>query len=263
MTSARWAVTDLDGTLVFSGSGRQGVIVDDYGGERFGVTTASARADLSRICLSGALVVVTTRTSNQFRRLSFSHEVPYALTSNGARLLVHGVESAQWLDETRSLTGRLRPVSEVHAILRSACDRLGQESPRRADEWLFVIVHGTVMAAGSTYAVVRSALRSTGWVAHRSGRKIHVVPRTLDKAVAIDRFRRTQGVSAWCAAGDSAADTSMLAQAERAIVPRGGPAALHLGRLPHVEVTAGSGLAASAEVARRLGAFVLGMGVAH
>lgn len=260
------AATDLDGTLVFSerglgtrpGAGHHAVEVLD--GRPAGWVPVEAVADLTALAVSGRLVPVTTRSLEQYRRITLpGPPPPWAVAANGGQLLRDGTVDAAWDARVhRTIAAGSAPVGEVLARL----------SPLATQTWVRVVrdVAGlfTYLVATDRAAIPAGVLDElVAWAAPRGldvsqqGRKVYVVPRSLTKEAAVAEVVRRAGTAGLVAAGDSRLDAGLLAAAAAAIRPAHGELHLTGWHRPHVVVTASTGAAAGAEIAAWLRAAVL------
>lgn len=266
-SGALLAAADLDGTLVFSerglgtGPGAGHHPVEALDGRPSAWVLVEAVPDLTALAVSGRLVPVTTRSLEQYRRITLpGPPPPWAVVANGGQLLRDGVVDAAWDARVHeSIAAGSAPVGEVLA-------RLG---PLAAQSWVRVVrdVGGlfTYLVATDRAAIPAGVLDELAvWAAPRGldvsqqGRKVYVVPGSLTKEAAVAEVVRRAGGAGFVAAGDSRLDAGLLAAAAAAIRPAHGELHLTGWHRPHVRVTASTGTAAGAEIAAWLRAAVLG-----
>jgi hypothetical protein len=257
------AAVDLDRTLVYSPSAllldenqpqvRRLVCVEIYRGRPLSFVTESAADGIVGLNERGVLVPVTTRTVEQYRRISLPGPAPkFAVCANGGRLLRDGVED---LDFTAAVEARLAesgaPLAEVYAELSRV------SSPTSAS-----FVEQIRDASGLfCYAVVERESLPTGWIEGLSafaterswgisvqGRKVYLVPSALTKAIAAREVADMLGYDVLLAAGDSLLDAELLEVADAAIRPAHGELDAAGWTRDHVQVTAAAGVLAGAEI---------------
>jgi hypothetical protein len=258
-------ISDLDQTLIYSAaalrlagpdeSAPRLMCVEIFEGRPLSFVTDVAARHLVHLAETGAFVPATTRTVEQYQRISLPGPRPkFALCANGGRLLRDGIED---LDFTGAVAERLSstgaPLAEVFDELQRVSDVGGTTS----------FVHRVREASGLfCYAVVDRPAMPQGWVdeltafaADRSwgvsvqGRKVYVVPTALTKAAAAREVADMLGASRLVTAGDSLLDAELLDVADAGIRPRHGELAASDWVRPHVEVTAGRGVLAGEEIA--------------
>jgi hypothetical protein len=251
--------TDLDGTVLFSeralGLDRPDPArlrpVDVVGAQTYGYMTDAVQAHWSRLVGTGALVPATTRSVPQYTRLRLPGPAPrYAVVCNGARLLVDGESDPGWERTVRAAmaTGGA-PFDEV----LSAANRWGHErgfAAVRFVEDFFVYLSVQVREDWLTgfAGEVAAWCRSRGWRASLQGRKLYLLPATLDKAPAVAEVAARLGATRVIAGGDSLLDERMLRDADAAIRPAHGELHVTGYTAPNCRTTVGRGAAAGDEI---------------
>ncbi|MBN1174119.1 MAG: hypothetical protein JXA67_18245 [Micromonosporaceae bacterium] len=251
--------TDLDGTVMFAISQPPaGVVTVDTIGDAY--MTGTAARTWSRLTAAASLVPVTTRSITQYGRLMLpGPPARYALVCNGGLLLVNGAPEHAWEQAVR------RDLSGAAAGFRTVW--------KQATRWYaargFNLVHAVdeffiyLTAVQREHWLLEFAKEAQAWTAPRGwqaslqGRKLYLVPQTLDKAVGVARLASWIGAGEVYAGGDSLLDARMLREATAAIRPNHG----ELHRMSFVaercEVTVEDGLGAGEEIlawyARRAG----------
>ncbi|MBK6872315.1 MAG: hypothetical protein IPJ14_17690 [Kineosporiaceae bacterium] len=249
------AVTDLDGTLVFTAAQAEPgqVVVDRYPNGRIGVLDRRAAEAFESLTDEGCLAVVTTRTIVQYTRMQLPGSPP-ALVDNGWRFLPAGREpDPDWtamVDAEVAATSA--PLAEVLDLLDVALAHL--RSPvcqLRSDRFAQISV-----ATGDLSDWVDQASRliaDRGWRLSPEGRRATLLPLVVDKGELWDRAAQRLGVEAFRAAGDSGLDLGLLSRAHESRSPAG--SLLHREHLTTERtapagwaVTAASGPAGGAEI---------------
>ena len=228
---AALVAVDLDDTLIYSPraiartGGPAAELVRVEPDRPAGASRASAelRRRLDDFAdLGGAAIVVpvTSRTAEQALRVRPLGSEPFRLIAcaHGGELLEGGRAVAAWRRGTeRLIAGALRHRGAAEALLER---RLQRPAGLRDGDGLFWF--GRVDEVGVLDDRAGAELASLGWKVVVERHRLHVVPRRLDKAVAVERLRRHLGVGTVIAIGDSALDAPMLAIADLAIAPRHG-----------------------------------------
>ncbi|MDE7312547.1 MAG: HAD family hydrolase [Eubacterium sp.] len=226
--------TDLDQTLIYSykhdiGQNRQ--CVEVYQGREVSFMTQETFRLLGKLKERACIVPVTTRSIEQYGRIALGiGSLPYALVCNGGVLLLHGEKEKAWYEKSLELA------QESRAELKAARRILELEADRtlevRLVEGLFLFTkcrnpQQTVarleqeLYAQEEKGGTKQELHPRTVQVFRNGEKVYAVPRGLNKGAAVARLRELVGAKAVFAAGDSAFDLPMLAQADFAAAPPG------------------------------------------
>lgn len=256
--------TDLDRTLIYSSSSlmladteetvQRLVCVEVFKGKPLSFVTERAAGMITDLAEAGMLVPTTTRTVQQYQRISLPGPRPkFALCANGGRLLREGVED---VDFTAWVTDRLQSAGAPLAEMLAELTRVSTSGPGHR------FVEKIRDASGLfCYAVVDRKHLPDGWVedlagyaADRSwsvsvqGRKVYLVPTALTKATAAREVADLLGADRLLAAGDSLLDGDLLEVADAAIRPAHGELADLGWRRDHLEVTTAHGVLAGEEI---------------
>ena len=256
---------DLDRTLIYSRTAidrtggdptAEGAVdpaelrcVEELDGAEQSFMTVGAIAHLLDLRERATIVPTTTRTPAQFERVRLpGGPTRYAVTSNGGRLLVDGVDDLDWHRAVRrTLAGRSAPLDAVVAELDR---RIGPwtRSRRVADDlFCYLVVDLPAMPADFLPAWA-GWCDERGWVVSRQGRKVYALPVGLTKDAAVTEVLRRTGATRLLAAGDGSLDAGMLSLAAAAIRPPHGELAESDWRRPHVAVATAAGIRAGEEM---------------
>lgn len=224
--------TDLDQTLIYSYKheiGQNRRCVEVYQGREVSFMTQETFRLLQKLKERACIVPVTTRSVEQYRRIALGiGSLPYALVCNGGVLLLHGKKENAWYEKSVELA------QESRAELKAAKRYLELEADRtfevRLVEGLFLFTK--CRNSQEVAARLRRELcpqEAAGCVKQEpqkvqvfcNGEKVYAVPCGLNKGAAVARLRELAGAQAVFAAGDSAFDLPMLAQADFAAAPSG------------------------------------------
>lgn len=220
--------SDLDNTLLFSYKHRQptDLCVEYLEGKAQGYVTEAALRLLPRVQKSALFVPVTSRSIAQYQRIRWPEGClpKYAVTTNGAILLVDGKEDRAWREESKALVDPWRgEMAQVEALLP------GIPAIRRFrmidDMYLFAACDTPEEAQQGSLPFQGT----TGLDVAVSGRKVYFFPPSINKGDAVDRLRERFAPQQVICAGDSVIDLPMLCKGDAAIVPHG---ALLAGRGP-------------------------------
>lgn len=230
------AATDLDRTLIYSRAAWQIpgieanapapddlVCVEMLDGAPLSYLTRRAGDLLRELRAEALLVPVTTRTEQQFGRIALpGGPSQYAITTNGARLLVDGVADVDWSAAVADrVASGCAPLSEVAA-------KLAAQSPdwmlrvRDAQQAFCYAIIDRAVAPPDALDALRIWCGQRGWTVSVQGRKLYCVPDPLTKTAAVQEVARRTGSALIAAAGDSLLDAGMLVAADLAIRPAHG-----------------------------------------
>jgi len=249
--------SDLDRTLIYSAAalGLTGpdadaprlLCVEVYEHLPLSYVTEAAAAGLAVLADEAVLVPTTTRTPEQYRRVHLpGPPARWAITANGGRLLVDGVEDGDWSAHVATALQASAPLAEVHAELGRAGDFL-LRLRTAADLFAYAVVDRAAVPA-SWVDDLAAWCGERGWSVSVQGRKVYAVPDGLRKSAAAAEVARRAGTTTLLAAGDSLLDTDLLLAADAAVRPAHGELHDTGFAAPHVEVTAAAGVAAGEEV---------------
>jgi len=211
--------SDLDNTLIFSYKheiGEAKRCVEIYQGREVSFITEATYHLLKKLPKQILLIPTTTRTEEQYRRIDLGLGQPqYALVCNGGVLLVHGQEEEAWYRESMELVAECRgELQRAEEILLKDADRSFEVRNIR-DLFLFTKSKEPELSAGK----LRKALDMKKMNVFTNGVKVYAVPKKLNKGEAVRRFRERFHPERVIAAGDSAFDLPMLAEADMGLAP--------------------------------------------
>jgi hypothetical protein len=261
---AALVAVDLDRTLMYSGAalGLAGpdarmprlVVVEMHHGVPAAYLTRAADAMLQELRELATVVPTTTRTLAQYHRVCLGDTVPaYAVTTNGAQIVVGGRPDAEWAAAVAErLAAACAPIGEVTDHLAKVCDPLWTTSNRVAEDTFCYLVVSRADMPAAFVPDLSHWCEPLGWGVSLQGRKVYMVPRPLTKSAALAEVARRIGATRMLAAGDSLLDADMLEAADVGVRPAHGE--LHdLGwTRPHVAVTEAAGVLAGEEIVARL-----------
>ncbi|MDO4719454.1 MAG: hypothetical protein Q4A78_02220 [Peptostreptococcaceae bacterium] len=218
--------TDLDKTLIYSHRaeiGEDKFCVELYQGREVSFMTDRTRSLLGRIAdREGVLIVpTTTRSVEQYERISLPIAPEYALVCNGGVLLRRGVRDESWYEDS------LRRILPAKREMEKA-KRLMEKDPSRKFELRLVdgIFLFTKSSEPKNMAMRLSKELNLQKVRVFTNReKVYVLPQSLDKGEAAKRFRlllrRRYPKESFCfvGAGDSPFDIPMLEESDIAFAP--------------------------------------------
>lgn len=211
--------SDMDNTMIFSYKHDIGTAkrcVEIYQGREVSFLTEKTYRMLKELPPEVALIPTTTRTVEQYRRIDLGLGEPqYALVCNGGVLLADGQEEEAWYRESLELTAECREeLARAERILREDADRSFEVRNIR-ELFLFTKSGRPEVSAGK----LREKLNMDKMDVFTNGVKVYAVPKRLNKGEAVRRFRERFHPERVIAAGDSAFDIPMLAEADIGFAP--------------------------------------------
>lgn len=210
--------SDLDNTLLFSYKYAQetDLCVERLQGKDQGYMPASTAKRLRSIHETMLFVPVTSRSIQQYQRIQFPTDcVPkYALTTNGAVLLVDGKIDDAWYQT------HLKQVAPWREELLRIYETLHQfaflTSYRVVDE---MYLFAACSCAEEAAQLQKRYEKDTNLHVAASGRKVYFFPPPINKGSAVQELQAMLHPTTTICAGDSSIDIPMLERADVAIAP--------------------------------------------
>ena len=211
---------DLDNTLIYSYKhdiGKDKINVELYQAKEISFITKKTHSLLQEVASRILFVPVTTRSIEQYKRISFPDiSLDYALVCNGGVLLVKGKKDEFWYRESlRLIRPSLEELNKGLSILESDTARLLDV---RFIENLFVFTKSA--KPETTLAFLKKSLDANLVEVFNNGEKVYILPKGLSKGNAIKRFKNFIKADTVLAAGDSEFDVSMFENCDLALVPK-------------------------------------------
>lgn len=210
---------DLDNTMIYSYKhdiGQEKKCVEIYQGREISFVTDRTFCLLKRVAEQVQFVPTTTRTIEQYQRIDLGIGIPkYALVCNGGVLLVDGREEKEWYAESLSFIEDCQPVlSEAEKILAGDANRSFEV---RNIKKLFIFTKSS--CPENTVHILKRYCDEECVDVFSNGEKVYVVPKSLNKGMAVRRLRKRLNAEMVLAAGDSEFDLSMLDEADISFAP--------------------------------------------
>lgn len=246
--------TDLDRTLIYSPravgeTASPLVVVERHDGEDASYMTEAAAQRYSRLHENAIIVPVTTRVPLQWERVQLpGPSSRYAITTNGAILLVNGEVDHEWSEHVAVQLAGVAPLTEIWDHVAHVCRPEWTVKLRNARGlFCYAVLHRKRVPDGF-YDECAAWAAARGWRTSTQGRKLYWVPRPLTKSAAVAEVAARVGATTVLAAGDSLLDLDLVRDAHRAIVPAHGELVLSGWAAPHVDVTVATGVMAGEEI---------------
>lgn len=212
---------DLDNTLIYSykrNIREDRINVEIYEDREISFLTKHTYENLKKIKENVLLVPTSTRSIEQYKRIDLEiGHIPYALVCNGGVLLRDGHRDVSWYQTSLEL------IRESLPALQAARHFLEGDN-RRKFELRFIEELFLFTKCDQPELVVRQlkeTLDTNTVDIFNNKEKVYVVPKSLNKGKAIERFREYIRADKVIAAGDSEFDISMLRAADIGIAPHG------------------------------------------
>lgn len=213
--------SDLDNTLIYSYKhdiGAEKICVEYYNGKALSFMRPEWIEALKRIQERILFVPTTTRTVEQYQRVSLGIGVPeYALVCNGGILLREGKRDLSWYEESLRLVSDTADEMDYATRVLASDEALSMEV--RFIERLFLFTKSD--EPEKSIARLREALGKSRVSVFSNGNKVYAVPEKLNKGNGVTRLRAMLGADMVLAAGDSAFDKPMLLAADLGMCPEG------------------------------------------
>lgn len=224
--------SDLDRTLIYSQRAlRQlGVPADvklrpveKKAGGWVSFMTAESAAALQDICRQGLFVPVTTRTVEQFQRITIlqdAHSIPYVIAANGATILYKGEELTSWSEHVAALLRTdTAPIAEAISYFYQLVS--ANAVVKQVEDLFFYFLFDRPPLEINKHAI-RKAAAILGWKVSLQGRKLYFIPKSISKGAALRYICEREGMRAAAGAGDSTLDWDFLEYCDQRYIPRHG-----------------------------------------
>ncbi len=211
----------MDNTLIHSykKANEKDICVEELEGRSISFMTFKAYNLLKFISQKVLLVPVTTRSIEQFKRirLPVNTSKSYAITTNGANLLINGEVDKEWQDESFSILGE--SIYELSRLKEKIEDIIAVEI-RIVDGFFLFFKHKN---PNEVIPLFSQLVDSENFVIDTLKEKIYIIPVNINKGEALLRFIHKMGIAKSLCAGDSLLDIPMLLKADVSYVPKDYP----------------------------------------
>lgn len=253
--------SDLDRTLIYSNRamdelGRPADLllkpVENREGRWVSFMTKSSFKSLERLCQDYLFVPITTRTIEQYKRICiFRQELTprYAVTSNGANILLQGERVIEWSEYLFSkMRTETATMDEINFLLQKEFF-IFEGKRKQVDDLFFYYILNTTLKIEDKVTIT-NLLAPFGWNVSLQGRKLYFIPKVINKGDALAYICSHHGESALAGSGDSILDWDFLKHCRYRIVPNHGELASDLSNFscPGVSVTKNGGVLAGEEI---------------
>ncbi|MEU0850808.1 HAD family hydrolase [Streptomyces flaveolus] len=254
--------SDLDRTLIYSAAALgltmpdarapRLLCVEVYESKPLSYMTETAAGLLTELGGTAVFVPTTTRTREQYRRISLPGPPPeYAICANGGHLLVDGVTDPDWHARvTARLADECASLDEIRDHLMRAADPVWVRKQRVAEDLFAYLVVERELLPEDWVKELAVWAENRGWTVSLQGRKIYTVPKPLTKSAAVREVARRTGAELTLAAGDSLLDADLLLAADRGWRPGHGELADSGWAAPAIEALPERGVLAGERILR-------------
>lgn len=253
--------SDLDQTLIYSkrSMGKDVApeelrVVEYFDGKPQSFMTRKGQQALWNLGKSAVFVPVTTRTKEQYERVTGIHEadkIPrFAIISNGAVILENGKPIREWSENIRNqCIGRKTIIETVMPEVKHHFSEDWVLRIRQAEDWFVYLIVDREGFPTHKLEYYTETFRKIGWSLSLQGRKLYFMPESITKAAAMEYVRDRIGAETVVAAGDSLLDLDLLESADVGFLASHGEAARSAAEVAgHIKVTAHTGIRAGEEI---------------
>lgn len=213
--------SDLDSTLIYSDKndiGSEKILLEEY---ESGATYITKKTFDGLVNISEKILTVptTTRSEKLYNRINWQGcTFKYALVANGATLLENGKASEVWRKETQELLEPAKDELARAARILDADKRRTRDIDIVDEAFLFT----KVSQIDEVVSEIEGKLDLSKVTIRRYKNKLYVLPKSLEKGVALQRFKRYVAEKEKIgeddilviAAGDGEFDVSMIEEAD-------------------------------------------------
>lgn len=252
--------SDLDRTLIYSnraldelGRPEESVLkpVESREGKWVSFMTNASFAALEALCRQYLFVPITTRTTEQYKRITiFQQELPllYAITTNGATILQDGERMKEW---SVHLSSKMRTetaaMEEIISFLQKEDFPINGKRKQVEDLFFYFILTSPISIKDKKSLC--AALAQFGWNVSLQGRKLYLIPKVINKGDALEFVCSQKGARAIAGSGDSILDLDFLAHCRYRFVPNHGELVQDPSNMiPEIFVTKNRGILAGEEI---------------
>lgn len=257
--------SDLDQTLIYSPRSFRLIpgepmpassSIEIYDGRDISFMADSAVAKLRKIASQSIFVPVTTRTIDQYQRISLFCEnmIPaYGVTSNGGNIIVDGAVDPTWREQVAMNMAQICLCPEDMLASFNEVHHESWAGPVKMADGLFYycLVERDKVPLTEIESFALWA-KQQQWNISLQGRKLYIVPQVVNKWAAVAYIKDILQEKLVVAAGDSLLDLCMLEQADFAIAPAHGELwdLYSQGQLPvqNIKFTKRAGILASNDI---------------
>lgn len=261
--------SDLDQTLIYSENflskntsnaedlkQQKLQIIEYYQGAPLSYIHNEAVGVLQEIDAKNCFVPVTTRTEEQYKRIDFSKfgiSPQYAVTTNGAKVLLNGEVDKNWESQVQKKLARIdRNHEQLCELVDTIIDAKVIKKMRRAEDvFSYCVLYRDLLDLKQVEAICK-VLEPEGWSISLQGTKLYFMPKVISKWDAVEYVSNQLGSVKVVSAGDSLLDLPLLCNSFIGWIPEHGE--IYSQNLHHTKqlLTSGvSGIEASVAISKK------------
>lgn len=226
--------SDLDRTLIYSQNAidqyspninDELYVAENYDDGPFSFMTKKASGFADRLIKENLLVPVTTRTLAQYDCINLSQNVnvKWAIAANGAEVLYNGKVDSEWNSYIlNQLKCNCSALADVENDIKKYEKLEWFLKQKVADNWFIYIIIKPDLLDIVTKDEIKKIANKNNWQLSIQGRKLYLVPNSINKLTAIKYVSEKCDVRNFIAAGDSLLDKQMVISAHCGFVPAHG-----------------------------------------
>ncbi|CAM3236200.1 HAD family hydrolase [Filibacter tadaridae] len=248
--------SDLDSTLIYSYRSYGGSEwdfpvrnIEIFDDREITFMTEKAIKLLREVADEMMFVPVTTRTEEQYNRISLFHEEirpTYAITTNGGVVLKNGEIDFDWQDYiSKEVSRSALSVEDVKRKIEETANGSWLKAIRIVDSFFIYLIIKPEHAPEELMRKYAVWAADHGWFFSKQGRKVYFIPSFINKWDAVHYLSEKEGKKTVYTAGDSNLDLCLIEQATFGIIPRHGEAAVENS---HLGLTQKEGILAAEEI---------------
>jgi len=220
--------SDLDRTLIYSSEFVRNEppesvdIIEYYNGGPISWVSRKMVDMLRTISERATFVPVTTRSIEQYRRVELWNRVSckYAITTNGANILIDGKPDIEWNQKMHSsIRSQCEHPEKVAERLKTFENRPWMIKVREVEQVFHYFVVDEKRFDASELQNLFADLKNWNWDVIFNGRKIYFIPNVLEKVTALKRIMELEDCRSIYSAGDTSLDICMAEISERFYLP--------------------------------------------
>ncbi|WP_051525176.1 hypothetical protein [Exiguobacterium artemiae] len=221
--------SDLDRTLIYSRSSAEchlnnSTLVEYYDNKPNSYIENSVLKDLMEFSEKNLFIPVTTRTVDQYKRISLFQEKikpKFAIVANGAVLLIDGKRSQEWdeiiLAEHHNYKKKKK---ELIQFILFNIEKKCIINLKEAEEYFLYLILNVEYINDDKITKVSKWAENKEWIVSQQGRKIYFIPRYINKRAPLQYLKEKQNICGEIfASGDSILDYPLIKYADFSIVP--------------------------------------------
>ncbi|WP_102348976.1 HAD family hydrolase [Bacillus sp. Marseille-P3661] len=224
--------SDLDRTLIYSshmidtyGTNEGYELIETYNGKEVSYISTATKIALMKLTDELLFIPVTTRTAEQYRRISLFHNeiIPqYAITSNGATILKQGMIIKEWTDFIHEELHKCMPIIDMIKKIESLSSADWLEQIRDAEQLFIYLIIKRNKLPNNELVSIKKWAHDHGWQTSLQGRKLYFIPHPINKWNAVEYLCQQLKIEEVYGAGDSLLDYDLIRNSTYGVSPAHG-----------------------------------------